>query len=285
MAQEESKKINRNQILTIAVIVILIIAVVYLAIANLSGDGPAVRAGEAEPTDMPDPDATEDEEESEVQRLELEPTPTPFYVTSEDDVRIALDLSSPDYTDYFANDDAWYDYDNEYATYLVEEGQLVGNDHVPSDGVVYWTYNSTPAGNVYVEITTINGDCIGKDHVGVVIRVQSDLTPSGYSLDVACDGTWRFRRYRGSRPSEEIIDWTSADVIETGNEAVNRIAMWAYQGEFQFFINGEYVGAYLDADVPYSSGSFALYVRSIQTYDLPAYFTDFAYWHIPYEQE
>lgn len=283
MAQEEPKQSNRNQMLTIAVIVILVIVVAYLAISNLGGDGPAVRAGEAEPTNAPSADETE--EESEVQRLELPPTPTPFHVTSEDDVRNGLDLSSPDYVDYFTSSDTWFDYDNEKATYLIEDGQLNAVDHVPSDPVVYWTYNSTQAGNVYAEVTAINGDCIGKDHVGLVIRVQSDLTPSGYALDVACDGTWRFRRYRGSRPSEEIIDWTSADVIETGNEAENRIAIWAYQGRFQFFINGEYVGAYVDADVPYSSGSFALYVRSIQTYDLPAYFKDFAFWHIPYEQE
>jgi hypothetical protein len=193
MAQEESKKINRNQILTIAVIVILVIAVVYLAIANLSGDGPAVRAGEAEATDMPDPDATAEEEESEVQRLELEPTPTPFHVTSEDDVRIVLDLSSPDYTDYFVNADNWFDYDNEYATYLIDDGQLNAVDHIPSDGVVYWTYNSSPGGNVYTEITAINGDCISKDHVGLVIRVQFDLTPSGYSLDQALPGQPSFR--------------------------------------------------------------------------------------------
>ena len=110
---------------------------------------------------------------TEVRRLELAPSPTPFHVTGPDDVRSILDLGRPDGTDYFDVPDNWYDYDTPgYAAYRVEDSHLFGIDYNPSDRPIYWSYTNVSSGNTYAEITATNGDCVGRDAVGLVIRVR-----------------------------------------------------------------------------------------------------------------
>lgn len=216
-------------------------------------------------------------------RLALPPTPTPFHVVSPDDPRTVLDLAHPDHVDYFDDRATWYKYDEEAATYRFEEDHLLGIDHVPEERFVYWSYSSVESGNTYAEISATNGDCIGKDSVGLVIRVDAQVTPSGYALEVSCDGAWRFRRLRGSRSVEELVEWTPSDAIQTGSDVMSRLGVWGYQGQFVLFVNGIQVGEYIDTDYSYTTGFFAVYVRASQTYDLTATFDDFAFWHIPYQ--
>jgi hypothetical protein len=218
-------------------------------------------------------------------RLELLPTPTPFHVVSEDDPRHILDLASPDHVDYFDEPDTWSRFETEgVAAYYMQDGHLVGLDAEPEERYIYWSFTFVQAGNTYAEVSTTNGDCIGKDSVGFVIRVDPETTPSGYALEVSCDGSWRFRRFRGNRTPEEFTEWLPSDLVNTGLGAVNRLGIWAYQGEFVPFINGVAVDEIQDADFPWAMGYFALYVRASQTFDLTATFDDFAFWHIPYQE-
>jgi hypothetical protein len=238
-----------------------------------AGDQGATQPGEAELEATP----------SGPRRLELEPTPTPFYVTSEEDPRSMLDLSRPDAFDYFDNPDAWFDYDAAgYAAYHVEDGLLHGIDYTPEDNMVYWSFYEKQSGNTYAEITATNGDCIGKDAVGLVIRIDPERTPSGYAAEVSCDGNWRFIRHRQGKHPEPFIEWTANDFINTGEGAVNRIGLWGYQGKFYVFVNGELMGEYWDSNYPDTYGYFGTYVQSAQTFDLTAQFDDFAFWHIPF---
>jgi hypothetical protein len=284
--------LSRDRVILIVVSFFLVIALTFIAIMTLSkkpASGtlpglatpvPVEKAPEVQPTEEPMLEAMVSPT---TRRLELPPTPTPFRVVSEEDVRVILELSSPDHIDYFDDPRSWFRYDTENATYSVEDGKLVGIDHKPEERYVYWSYTtSSQSGNVYAEISATNGDCITKDAVGFVIRVNPDKTPSGYAFEVACDGTWRFRRHRDTKGAEEFVDWTGSEFILTGRGATNRLGIWGYQGNFVFFVNGFEVGTYIDPDYPSTFGYFAVYVRASQTFDLMATFDDFAFWHIPY---
>lgn len=294
MTKETGKGLSFERILLLIVSVLLIIALVVIVIFLISGrrtstpaaEEPAASAnGDAQPAAEEPAAAGEDsapEATGAVRRLEVEATPTPFAVLSEDDVRSLLDLANPDHVDYFNNADAWSSYDTDVATYIVEGGQLVAVDHEPEESYVYWSHNSVQSGNVYAEISATNGDCIGRDSVGLNVRLDPNVSSSGYALEVSCDGAWRFRRHRANKSPEELADWTPSDAIQTGAFATNRLGIWAYQGRFVLFINGIQVADIFDGDYPYTYGYFTAYVRSSMTYDLTATFDDFAFWHIPF---
>ena len=146
-----------------------------------------------------------------------------------------------------------------------------------------WVYTFMQSGNTYVEVTATNGDCVGKDSVGLVVRVDATITPSGYAYEISCDGSWRFRRFHGSETPAEVVGWAPSNSIQTGLGAVNRLGLWAYQGEFELFANGYPIGEAADPNLAYTIGFIALYVRASQTFDLTATFDDLAFWHIPFQ--
>lgn len=306
MSTSEGKSISIERILIIVLVVLLMAALLYIAftMGRRSGGAPAVEQPAvevpapavlpAEPADdsvgqpaeehaAEEPQAAEASPTSGARRLELEPTPTPFAVSNPDDPRAILNLANPDHIDYFNNPDYWYDYETEnFAAYRVEDGHLFGIDYDPLNKGVYWSYTSMQSGRVYAEISATNGDCAGRDAVGLVIRIDPEQTPSGYAYEVSCDGAWRLIRYRESGPTAILIDWTASDTINQGLGATNRLGIWGYDGKFYLFINGFQIGDHWDSVMPYSFGYFAAYVRSAVTYDLTATFDDFAFWHIPF---
>jgi hypothetical protein len=91
--------------------------------------------------------------------------------------------------------------------------------------------------------------------------------------------------HRQARQAEELQGWMASDLIEIGPGADNRIGLWGYAGEFFVFINNQQVGRIVDRNIVHTFGTFAVYVRAHQTYDLEGTFDDFAFWHIPYIPE
>lgn len=216
-------------------------------------------------------------------QLALEPTPTSFQVTSTEDVRSSLDLSKPDYVDYFDHPGTWFDYDTAgRAAYTFDNGHLLGTDYEPENLYTWWSYADHQSGNVYTEISATNGDCVGKDAVGFVIRVDQKSAAGGYGIEISCDGSWRFLKHRQGKQAQVMADWAPSDAINTGAGANNRLGIWAYQNHFVLFINNQQVGELYDRNSGYTFGTFAVYVRANQTYDLTAQFDDFAYWNIPF---
>lgn len=215
-------------------------------------------------------------------RLEFTPTPTSFTV-GPDDPRAQIDLAHPDHVDYFDNPDAWFDYDTPgRAMYLVQDGRLQAKDYEPEEIFTWWSTTDRASGNLYTEITATNGDCIGKDSVGLAMRVDRDSAAGGYSLELSCDGSWRFRLHQIGGDQVELVDWTPSEAIAQGPGASNRIGIWGYQARFILFVNDEEVGQYWDMNYRHSYGTFAAYVRASQTYDLTATFDNFAFWNIDF---
>ncbi|MBN1267908.1 MAG: hypothetical protein JXA25_20620 [Anaerolineales bacterium] len=276
-------------------LIVLVLLVLSLACSSLGSlfQGDEGTAPGALPSDTPEPVEPEEIEEEEqasedasdsdddVQRRPIMPTPTPFHVLDEDDIRATLDLTAPDFVDYFVEEFHWFTWDDqEKATYNYIDGMLEGTDHEPEEFYNWWSYNDRFAGNVYAEISATNGDCIDKDAVGFVIRVDQGKAAGGYALEVSCDGNWRVVRHRIGKTREVMLDWQPSDLIETGEGATNRLGIWGYQPDFQFFINGVKVGEAHDPNYSYTKGIFAVYVHALYTYDLTATFDDFAYWNI-----
>jgi len=250
MSEDKGKSLSIERILLIIVSALLVITLGYFGVSALIRRGQEALPPEVVPVEPAEEQpvvalATEPlvvepvveppvaEPTSAVQRLEVPPTPTPLVIFDEDDPRGKyLDLANPDHTDYFINPDTWYDYEVAGAAYSVQDGKLVGTDNVPQEGL-YWSYTSVQSGRVYAEISATNGDCISKDAVGLVIRIDPEQTPSGYALEVSCDGAWRLIRFRSAGGATATqVDWTTSDVIRTGKDATNRLGIWGYDGKF-----------------------------------------------------
>lgn len=290
------RKLSLERVMLIVVSAILIIVVAIVAISSLTKDdeGPSVAAppegmpGEDEQASGDQPGTGEGpgqppagaEATPTPKRLEVLPSPT-GQVLPEDDPRTTLNLTRPYASDNFEGK-TWSQYDGEKASYSLEQGQLVGIDHEPEERYIYWSlWTEFAPADPYGVVTVTNGDCIEKDSVGFVIRVQADRTPSGYALELSCDGHYRFRNHQGNNPADELVDWTPSDAINPGAYATNQIGLWGYKGKFHFFINGQHVGEYYDYDASDTYGYFGVYVRASYTFDLTATFDDFAFWQIP----
>ncbi len=206
------------------------------------------------------------------------PAPPAF---PEEDVRSGLDLNSPDYFNSFLTSTGWYLYDmSDSAAYRIEDSHLIGTDYVPEETFTWWSWLGRQSGNVYAEVSATNGDCIGRDSVGMAVRVDEDSARGGYGLEISCDGFWRFRLHHESKSSRDLVEWSPSELIHTGLGATNRLGLMAFQGNFVVFINDQPVGTVTHGDYRRSFGNFALYVRASQTYDLTATFDDFAFWHV-----
>jgi len=215
-------------------------------------------------------------------RLELTVTPTGFSA-AENDIRSKLDLADPSHVDTFDNPRTWFNYDTPgRAAYWVTDGKLFGLDYEPEETFIWETYTDTASGNVYAEVSATNGNCVGRDSMGLVIRVDREVGAGGYSLEVSCDGAWRFRLHQIGGDQVDFIEWTDSEAIHTGRGVTNRLGLWGYQARFHLYVNGEEVGEYWDVNYRHSYGTFALYTRASQTYDLTGTFDDFAYWNIDF---
>ena len=273
----------RTRVLPLAIALLLAGSLSCTTVANLLGTGgqagTAPGAGEIAAPGEPGIEPTSD-----VRRLELPPTPTPFHVTDEDDPRAILDLGDPDYTDSFDDPVKWFNDDSPgRAAYQVEDGRLWGMDYEPEEINSWWSWTDKQSDLVYAEVSATNGDCIGKDAVGFLIHADTALAAGGYSLEVSCDGSWRFLSHRlNNKRPEEVVEWTPSDVIQTGEGATNRLGIWDHFGTFYFFINGVMVGEARDSQNRHPGGMFALYVKASQTYNLEAWFDDLAVWQLPY---
>jgi serine/threonine protein kinase len=213
-------------------------------------------------------------------------TTTPAAPVPNTGIHSMLELAAPDYVDHFDDPELWYTYDFEdTATYRIEDGELTGVDHTPEELYTWWTWVNKQSGNVYTEVTARNGDCVGRDSLGIAVRVDDNSKEGGYGFEVSCDGHWRLRRHRIGKDPKDLTEWAPSEHILQGQGAINRLGLLAYQDRFLLFANDEVLGEVIDPEYARSFGSFALFVRSSLTYELMAHFDDFSFWHIRYLPE
>jgi serine/threonine protein kinase len=259
-----------------------LILAVSISVIGFTGDwfGSPDPESETKPATLTSVQLTENPQPAADNPPPVEPTREP---PPEEDARVKLDLNNPDYADPFDVTNGWTQYDVEGSgAYRVENGELIGVDYVPEEKFTYWTILNRQSGNVYAEVSATNGDCILKDSVGIVIRIDEETGASGYGFEVSCDGYWRVRLHRDSKNPRVVKDWTPSAAILTGAGATNRLGIMGYRDRFYLFVNDQPVGNVTDPQYSRSFGQFALYVRASNTYDLSATFDGFSYWNIRY---
>jgi hypothetical protein len=206
------------------------------------------------------------------------PTPSPIPL-SPDDPRAGLNLSAPDLRDDFSQA-LWYvGSDDATASFAYANGQFQVTDNL-ADGFLWWTTTAREAADLYVEVTAEVGACSGKDAYGFGIRVGGQNFDQGYTLEIACDGSYRLRRFVSEELPVILLDWTMAAALVSGPQATNRIGLLAQGERFQVFANGELVSAQAIEDESYSSGILSLFASAAQTPGLTVHFDDLALWFL-----
>jgi len=206
------------------------------------------------------------------------PTPSPIPL-SPDDPRAGLNLSAPDLRDDFSQA-LWYvGSDDATASFAYANGQFQVTDNL-ADGFLWWTTTAREAADLYVEVTAEVGACSGKDAYGFGIRVGGQNFDQGYTLEIACDGSYRLRRFVSEELPVILLDWTPAAALVSGPQATNRIGLLAQGERFQVFANGELVSAQAIEDESYSSGILSLFASAAQTPGLTVHFDDLALWFL-----
>jgi hypothetical protein len=193
-----------------------------------------------------------------------------------EDPRFGLNLSVPDYSDDFSERFLWFEFsDPASATNLWQDGAFRTTDHL-TDSFIWWSTSAQSGGNTYAEITSEIGACQAKDDSGVALRVGGENFDRGYSLEFACDGTYRIRKWVSGEAPVVLLDWTASPHILAGPEASNRMGFLASGTTLYAFANGEPLSGVEDPD--YASGLFALYAAAAETTDLTVTFDNFATW-------
>jgi len=216
--------------------------------------------------------------ESATETAAAPPTPSPIPL-SPDDPRAGLNLSAPDLRDDFSQA-LWYvGSDDATASFAYANGQFQVTDNL-ADGFLWWTTTAREAADLYVEVTAEVGTCSGKDAYGFGIRVGGQNFDQGYTLEIACDGSYRLRRFVSEELPVILLNWTPAAALVSGPQATNRIGLLAHGEQLQVFANGELVSAQAIEDDSYSSGILSLFASAAQTPGLTVHFDDLALWFL-----
>jgi hypothetical protein len=233
----------------------------------------------SDPTSTPPPSATLPPPPSPTATLTVtpgsSPTPTVPPLPTEDP-RYGLNLSQPDYVDAFTERFLWYEFsDPASATNIWDDGRLRASDNV-ADSYIWWSTSVRQGGDIYTEVSVATETCQGKDGYGLALRVGGENYDRGYSLEFACEGAFRVRKWVSGEAPVTLQDWTAAPAIHVGNNASNRMGFLASGARLAAFANGELLAEWTDED--YVFGTFGLYALASTTPGFTVTFDDFAYW-------
>jgi len=88
--------------------------------------------------------------------------------------------------------------------------------------------------NFYLEFSAQSSLCQPEDQFGVVFWRQSE--GDYYRLLLTCAGQYRLELVQGGQ-TIVVHNWEVSSRMQPGTQATNRIGLWAYQGQFQLYIN------------------------------------------------
>src|SRR3990172_7487331 len=192
---------------------------------------------------------------------------------------LGLDLAVPDYGDGFAQRFTWGEIADAGAVNTWEDGRLK-TSYLLSDGYIL-LIGSTPdagAGDFFAEITAQMQACAGKDSAGFAGRISGAGLDSGYTLEMACDGTYRVRKF--SEGAVTVLrDWTASDAIVKGPDAANRLGILARGDQVTPFANGVALGPAVQ-DASFAYGTFGVFAMARETPGVVVVYDDFALWYV-----
>jgi hypothetical protein len=235
------------------------------------------------PTFTPSPTAVANDTPSPTPTAEPTASSTPTATEEslpEEDPRSGLELSSPDYEDSFSQQFSFFEFsDEQTATIVWESGRLRASDNL-ADGFLWWSTTARLAEDFYVEVSAEVGDCSGKDAYGVAIRVGGTNFDQGYTLEVACDGSFRIRKFVSQEAPRLLLNWTTSGAIQSGPNVSNTIGILVEGSQLYPIANGELLLASPIEDRDYASGYFSLFPSAAVTDGLTIFFDDFKIWYL-----
>ena len=233
-------------------------------------------AAEWTPTHTPEPHHEPPTETPSQFPPTAEPTQTPTASPTPDPIEEdpATVLGGPDFYDAFDNSNNWAKYNNECFANEIENG-LFYMTAKGKNGVACWTSISSKIQDLYIQTQLQNpGTCQPDDNFGIIFR--SPDNQRGYLFGLSCDGRMGLSNWDGEN-ANAIVPWSTNPAINVGPNAVNRIGIVAYGGEFLLYANGKLVAQSVNPD-HLGVGKIGYYVYASSEGAFTVKFDDLAYW-------
>jgi len=206
------------------------------------------------------------------------PTPTATLTPTVDPGDPVLSLGVPTFDDKFTGGVNFYEYDNEQASYQIEEGQMVLIAK-KANSYETWSLSWGDIDDFYLEATgRFGADCSNKDRFGMIFRAPD--TTEGYIISISCDGSYRLSTWESEDEEYTVIKgWANSSYANTGPGSTNRLGIRAEGTLLIGYINGSKVFEVNDST--FSEGRMGVVVAASNTTNFTAYLTRVAYWDLP----
>jgi hypothetical protein len=212
--------------------------------------------------------------------LSLTPSQTPTLTLSPTSTLVpgdpAVELGDPTWKTSFTNSSSWYTYDDDQASFNVEDGALVLTAKL-ANNYDSWSMASPKLGDFYLEFTVVTGEsCQGKDRYGLIVRAPDPN--QGYLFGVSCDGFYRLRIWDGDQFTN-LTGWKPSETIQVGPNQTNRIGLKAEGDQLFLYINGQLHEKL--SDDTFDRGAFGAFIAASETPGFTVKVTEAAYWDLP----
>lgn len=138
--------------------------------------------------------------------------------------------------DDFTNTGWWETIRSESGNVAFGEGNLTLAVSGQDNAITSLSQHNLPQ-NFYLEVTLQTSLCQQEDQIGLIFWQES--ANDFYRLLLNCAGQYRFELVQDGL-NYVLVDWTLASQVQLGAPATNQLAIWIYQGDFRFFLNGTY---------------------------------------------
>jgi hypothetical protein len=194
-----------------------------------------------------------------------EPAPT-IKITPTKELR--SEIGETVFEDDFESPEEWTVPQTDRGSINISQGEINIIINEPKSFLV-GTRESPDLGDFYAEITTNPVLCSGKDEYGFLFRVFG--REQYYRLSLTCDGEIRMDKLVGGVLTNLQPSMRSGSV-PVGAPSISNLGIFALQGEFRVFINGDPQFTVVDRDL--KAGSFGVYARSMSETALTVSFSD-----------
>lgn len=176
--------------------------------------------------------------------------------------------------DDFTNTAWWQTLQSESGNIAFGEGNLTFAVAKLESTITSLSEHNLPQ-DFYLEVTLQTSLCQLEDHIGIILWRES--SSNFYQILLNCAGQYRLEMVQdGLR--YVLIDWTGATQVQLGAPAINQLALWAYQGELRFFINGAY--QFTERVARDRTGTLGLFARTIVGPAMTVKFSDLAIYQV-----
>ena len=176
--------------------------------------------------------------------------------------------------DDFTNTVWWQTLQSESGNIAFGEGNLTFAVSKQESTLTSLSQHNLPQ-NFYLEVTLQTSLCQLEDQIGIIFWQQS--SNNFYRLLLNCSGQYRLELVQDGL-SYVLVDWTVALQVQLGAPATNQLAIWVYQGDLRFFVNGAY--QFTERVARDRTGTLGLFARTIAGPAMTVKFSDLAIYQV-----